>query len=479
MRCRHWLLGSALLLILFAALLWPAGGTARADTPPAPELRRAEPWLTLAAQPRFTLWLTSSRDLCTAGTLTEISWQISGGSAPYRLTIEGETADPNADNVRINCGPLPTDPLTGEMLARQTKTFHASVSDSRGVATSASATVTLITPPYLAADTTLPYKTYDLTGAAATPGSYAFLTDANGATNAVTTYEGLRDGTAKRLLIHKTDTQGVPQTTLYDAVTVGDLFEWREAYDCWVRYQVSEVKPDPSGATARKLLAVERMSYAFTGCSGAIAADAAVLLAWGSLPALGGPNLAAPLRHGPFQIVPEGWEGQVEQDPFRPWPGNSYANPKGTTELAEARQLPHWRDPTLPSGWTLVWASSGDPHFDPPEGYCALWANDRGYLGVGICGGFHPGPDQPVESSWQGGRGGVVETRTIGGRPSFVVYSPAGPNHNRYHSIQVWIYDPVTAAVYDVDGYDWTLNGSNVDAAIAIARSLFEGADAP
>ncbi len=333
-------------------------------------------------------------------------------------------------------------------------------------------------PEAMVVKTTLRYNAYDAAGEAAAPGSYAFLTDADGAMSAVATYEGLRDGTAKRLLIHKADAQGTSQAALYNAVAAGDLFEWRKTDDCWVRYRVSEVLPDPGRAAPSKLLAVERMSYAFTGCSGVIAADAVVLLAWGVLPDLGGPSLAAPIRHGPFQLVPEGWEGPVEQDPFRPWPENPYANPMGTTELAEARRLPYWRDPTLPAGWTFGIASSGDHHSDPPGGYCSFWANDRGYHGVGICGGFHPSPDQPVESSWSNGAV-AVETRVIAGRPSFVVYSPAGPNHNRYHSIQVWIYDPVTAAVYDVDGYDWTLNGSNVDAVIAIARSLFEEPDAP
>ena len=329
--------------------------------------------------------------------------------------------------------------------------------------------------------TTLRYNAYDAAGEAATPGSYAFLTDTDtdtdGATSAVATYEGLRDGSTEQLLIHKADAQGMSQAALYDAVTAGDLFEWRQSYDCWVRYRVTELHPDPPGPAPRKLLAVERMSYAFTGCSGVIAADAVVLLAWGVLPDLGGPSLAAPIRHGPFQLVPEGWKGPVEEDPFRPWPENPYANPMGTTELAEAQRLPYWRDPTLPAGWTFGIASSGDHHSDPPGGYCAFWANDRGYHGVGICGGFHPSPDQPVESSWSNGAV-AVETRVIAGRPSLVVYSPAGPNHTRYYSIQVWIYDPATAAVYDIEGYDWTLNGSNADAVIAIARSLFEGPDA-
>ena len=128
---RRWI--TTALIALLATLLWPAGGTARADTPPAPELRRAEPWLTLAAQPRFTLWLTSSRELCTAGTLTEISWKISGGSAPYALSIENSAVDVSADNVRINCGALTETEAADEEAALAAKTITAVVTDSRGV----------------------------------------------------------------------------------------------------------------------------------------------------------------------------------------------------------------------------------------------------------------------------------------------------------------------------------------------------------
>ena len=130
---RHWLLGNALLLIMLAALLWPAGGITRANSPPAPELRQAEPWLTLAAQPRFTLWLESSRELCTAGTLTEISWRISGGSAPYALSIEDSAVDVSADNIRINCGALTEAEAADAEAAPAAKRITAVVTDSRGV----------------------------------------------------------------------------------------------------------------------------------------------------------------------------------------------------------------------------------------------------------------------------------------------------------------------------------------------------------
>ena len=124
------------------------------------------------------------------------------------------------------------------------------------------------------------YDTYDTTGEVAEPGSYAFLADPADTTSAVTTYEALRDGTTTALLIHKSDAHGASQAALYDAVEAGDLFEWHEADDCFVRYKVTEVKPDPAGAVPRKLLAVEWMTYAFTGCSGAVSANAPATVDW-------------------------------------------------------------------------------------------------------------------------------------------------------------------------------------------------------
>ena len=427
--------------------------------------------------PLLYLKLTSSRDVCTAGTLTEISWEISGGTAPYMLSVEGKTVDVDADNIRINCGALPTDPRTGELAASRTKTFRGSVRDSRGVTTTATTLVTLTTPPYLAADTALRYETYDLTGAAASAGSYAFLTDATGAASAVTTYEGLRDGSAGALLIHTSDAQGTPQRSLYAAVATGDLFEWRESYDCWVRYRVTEVRPDPPGAAARKLFGVERTTYAFTGCSGSIATDAAVLLAWGPLPDLGGPTLAAPLVHGPYQLIPTGWRGVTEEPRSYLPSAYSATNPTYTRDLAAARRLPYWRDPDLPAGWTFAWATAGDVS-GPTYGYWAVFASERGGHGVTIFGYYADYRGHPEESSWLNDRG-VLETRIIAGRPARVMYSPPGPSHDDWFPVTVWVYDSLTEAEYMILGKVKSLRGDNVDAVIAIARSLFEEADAP
>ena len=81
--------------------------------------------------PPLALELTSSRDLCTANTLTELSWTIIGGKPPYTLTIDGQQVDPEADSHRVNCGSLMIDPQTEEPLPDQIKTFTGMVMDSQ------------------------------------------------------------------------------------------------------------------------------------------------------------------------------------------------------------------------------------------------------------------------------------------------------------------------------------------------------------
>ena len=150
------------------------------------------------------------------------------------------------------------------------------------------------------------YDTYDFSGTVAEPGHYVFLEDPADTSTAVTTYEGLRDGTATALLIHTTDAHGVPQTERYEAVATGDLFEWRQASDCFVRYTVNDVKDDPAGDPPRKLLGVAWMTYAFTGCSGAISTAAtAVSVTWArSCPISAGPASRRPSATAPFSSSP-------------------------------------------------------------------------------------------------------------------------------------------------------------------------------
>ena len=86
----------------------------------------------------LTLELRSSRELCTAGTLTEVSWEIAGGTPPYALTIGGETVDLGADIMRVNCGALTEAEAADTDAALPPKRVTATVTDSRGVQRKAS-----------------------------------------------------------------------------------------------------------------------------------------------------------------------------------------------------------------------------------------------------------------------------------------------------------------------------------------------------
>ena len=151
------------------------------------------------------------------------------------------------------------------------------------------------------------YDTYDLSGAVAEPGHYVFLEDPADTSTAVTTYEGLRDGTATALLIHTHDTHGVSQVARYDAVEPGDLVEWKQAADCFVRYAVTSA-PAPAVGAVTRAFGVAWMTYAFTGCSSAIAtATTAVSVTWGGviLPDLGGGGGDQPDRAHPPRPLPD------------------------------------------------------------------------------------------------------------------------------------------------------------------------------
>ncbi len=110
--------------------------------------------------PPLTLALTSSRELCTANTLTELSWQIAGGQPPYTLTIDGQTVNTEADSHRANCGAIPTDPEAGEPVANPTKTFTATVTDSQTAATATSQQILVDLLPPLPAPQNVRYSSY-------------------------------------------------------------------------------------------------------------------------------------------------------------------------------------------------------------------------------------------------------------------------------------------------------------------------------
>ena len=336
------------------------------------------------------------------------------------------------------------------------------------------------TPTPTATPSRLRYDTYDTSGAVAEPGSYAFLADSADTTTAVTTYEGLRDGSATALRIHETDADGGSRAAFLDTVEVGDLFEWRQAEDCFVRYKVTELLPEPSGPP-RRLLAVEWMTFTYTGCSGAISASDNAQIVWGSLPNLGGESLSVPVIHGAYEIVPLDWSGETMRD-YVPFP--DYSDPVETDDITVARTLDFWREPTIPEGWTFgkAIAAGGDAYGGARWGYCATWwANDvkipnttvvHPQRGVQICADFTSTRYGNQDASWNNGSA-VHETRVIAGRPASLRFSPPGPNHRLGFPTLIQVFDPTTGVTYEIEAIDYDLK-SNPEAVVEMARSLFE-----
>ena len=322
---------------------------------------------------------------------------------------------------------------------------------------------------------TLTYNHLDVTGQAATPGSYAILT---GRRTAITTYQALRDGSASSLLIHQSDAFGASQAAVYKALETGDIVEWHESPDCFVRYLVTDVKPDPVGSAPRKLLVIEGMTYAFTGCSGTIPDDVIASIRFGALPDLGGLSLSAPVVHGIYQIVPPGWEYETKQSTEHA--SSSYSRLVIASNVAVAQTLEFWRSPALPEGWSFRSAdntgSSG-----PGAGYCSYYlTNERTYQGrpvrfpaFTLCG--HQATRRwSVDDAWWHDGGSVRETRVIAGRPAIVIYSPEGPLHSPIFPLSIWVYDAQTRTEYYFRGQSPELRGAHVDAAAVIVRGLFE-----
>ena len=188
------------------------------------------------------------------------------------------------------------------------------------------------------------------------------------------------------------------------------------------------------------------------------------------------------MRHGPYLVYPQGWTGALETQAWRSPPAPAAGGADGasatatpvtrgiTGDLTEARRFRYWRDPVLPAGWTFAGAETGTPDA-PPYGYTAVYRNVEGYYGVQIYVRFKTLRPQHREAVYLGGAI-VNEPRTIDGRAAVVHYSPQGPAHDRLSGVWAWIFDAETGIEYGVRGYDYSLSGSNADAALAIARSL-------
>ncbi|MXZ63228.1 MAG: hypothetical protein F4Y98_06440 [Chloroflexi bacterium] len=350
-------------------------------------------------------------------------------------------------------------------------------------------TATPTTTPTPASSTTLSYDTYDTTGTVTTPGSYAFLTTADdGTTSAVTTYEALRDGTTTSLRIHTSDADAASQSDAFDEVEAGHLIEWKQADDCFVRYRVTSA-PDPQAGVASREFAVREETYVFQGCqTGSVPTATAVSFTVAAelpLEHLGGTRLTSfAVVHGMTQLAPDG----VLTPGGDPLPGATIAvEPMltreltalgrsvpdlRTSDLGEARQLPYWREPTLPSDWRLAEVRSG--YYAELPGYRADYVGSRGQPAISITGTDAFRVPDTRAASWTVNDGNwllVRELRMVAGRPATVMYSPHGPRQHPRATSEVSVYDAATEAVYIVSGLSGRPEAA--ERVIEIACSLF------
>ena len=213
----------------------------------------------------------------------------------------------------------------------------------------------------------LRYDRLDATGEVAEAGSWAIL-DGNG--EVLTMWEQLRSEAAT-LRVHQTDAGGASWVSEFGAVAVNDLFEWRMASDCGVRYRVTGAPVAPaSGASGRWEFSVEWMTYAATGagCKGAVGTSTVLAADEAPPPVIRSLDIVTPVRHGAYLLVPLGWEGPIEERV--PYPATGTAGASGAAEadrpsavhtfdVAVARRFPLWRESALPAGWVFDHAERG------------------------------------------------------------------------------------------------------------------------
>ncbi len=327
-----------------------------------------------------------------------------------------------------------------------------------------------------ATPTTFRYDTFDPTGAAASPGSYAFLMPDGHATSVVTTYEQLRtESTVMRVNVQ--DEHGASQAALYDSVAAGHRFELREASDCWTRYHVTGVTAQ---AGAYREFAIRPYAYAYEGCSGAIAASAAVGHAWNPAPP-SEPDFTTLIRFGPWILDPGHWPGGRSPNPV-PEPSapggrtsdgwHNYSGDDPVGDLAAIKRHPLWSEPDLPEDWRLYRAFTGN---EGQYSFCASYTPPEGGYGVTICIGYldelpvHSGVSTTPDRDTVGKT--IYDLRIVDGHPAGLVYSPPGTSYPA--SPYAEIYDEETGILYFAIAYKGTLKRQGADGVLAIARSLY------
>ena len=93
------------------------------------------------------------------------------------------------------------------------------------------------------------YNRLDSTGAASSPGSYAFLNTAGVATSAIGNFAFAAQGTIE-LRINPLDASGTSRGSFFDTVSVGDTFDYQTNWSrCGFRFSVTSVSPSQTPRT--------------------------------------------------------------------------------------------------------------------------------------------------------------------------------------------------------------------------------------
>ncbi len=99
-----------------------------------------------SAEEPLSISISSSRETCTVGTLTDVSWRISGGTAPYEVAVNGVAVDPDAASERVLCALAEglTDP--SQLYAFERTVIRATVTDASNQGASDSLVLPLTQP---------------------------------------------------------------------------------------------------------------------------------------------------------------------------------------------------------------------------------------------------------------------------------------------------------------------------------------------
>ena len=384
---------------------------------------------------------------------------MAAGIAMLAACGGAEVAPPTATS------PTPTVAATPTAIASPTAiaTPTASPAPTTATATPAAVPTPTATPTAspLPAPVVMRYGAPEPSGIVDAPGEYAFFS----AAGPITTYEGLRQD-VERLVIHERDADGASWEAFYAEVAAGDDFEWREADDCWVRYLVDEVFPDPTDAPL-KVLAVHWITYAFTGCSGTVPATGDRMWTWAP-PNIQSPDITVPVRHGPYLLYALSAEPAFQVEWVWPSPPSEAASGASTdwpsSDLEKIAEHPLWKEPSLPNGWRL--RSSYAYSESLIESY---YEDDNGKLAMEIV------IERPENGPFRVGiqtenLGNIAEARTIDERHAVVWTSTES---EWYYGAMIDIFDEVNRITYNIITWHSDLS-TDANAIIKIARSLYQ-----